>query len=187
MQCRFNTLKATMFIGDDSGFPCLKGKAAEIRHLAPALLFCFDKYADKTNQQQRQVSLMLGLIVKMEQILDDHALEFRFSDQAHADFRKCVYAFVQLNSELANHFHTSGVKLFNHTVKFHYMLHIAEVSAYMNPRLGWCYSGEDYMRKAKTLVQGSHRGTPPALVVSKVMRKYAVAFSLSLRGYEGMR
>ena len=63
MQCRFNTLKATMFSGDDAGFPCLKGKAAEIRHLARPLSACFKTFADTSNKQQRQVALMLDLMV----------------------------------------------------------------------------------------------------------------------------
>ena len=109
------------------------------------------------------------------------------SEAAHTQFRKSIFAFVQLNTDLGNFFHNSGIQLFNHTVEFHYMLHIAEISAYINPRMGWCYSGEDYMKKMKTLVQGSHRGTNPALVVSKVMRSYAVALGLSLRDYGGLR
>ena len=62
--------------------------------------------------------------------------------------------------------------LFNFTIKSHYLAHIALSSRYINPRLAWCYAGEDFMQKVKTIVASTQRGTQCHLVSKKAMQKY---------------
>ena len=182
MQSRFNSLRLSMYQGDEKGFPCLKGKAAELRHFAPALLAAFRKYMDRNNRQQQQMAMMLEILDHIEKLLDEHADANKFDAATSDAFEKLISGFVQANTDLGNHFHREGAALFHHTVKYHYMLHIAKGSRHMNPRLAWCYSGEDLMKKMKVLVQGSNRGTPPVVLMRKIMDKYIRGLCLSLQG-----
>ena len=70
--------------------------------------------------------------------------------------------------------------MFGYTIKYHYMLHIGKMCHYMNPALGWCYAGEDFMHHIKTVVRSCSAGSPPHLAVRKIIEKYVRGFGLSL-------
>lgn len=180
VNCRFNSLRLNMFSKDDKGFPCLRGRAGEIRHLAPALRHAFVQFQQRGNRQHEVVVLMLDLAILIGRILDDHADAYTLPAKASKDLHKCLFAWAQLNTELGTFFHPRGALLFNHTIKTHYMLHIGLQAAYINPRLGWCYAGEDLMQRTKKLVQSCHRGTGPHLVTKKALLKYVTGLSSSL-------
>ena len=160
-------------------FPSLKGKAAEIRALLGPMLSACDEFLGEDTMQKRQIKLMLRCAVKMEDILDEHQLEYKLPPGAADDFNQAAVAFVQLNTSLGKHFHAhpdvpeAQRVLLNHTIKFHYLLHLGILARYMNPRLAWCYSGEDLMMKVKQIVQSCHRGLPGHAIPTKAMRKYA--------------
>jgi hypothetical protein len=170
----------SMFNSDSTSFPYLKGKAAELRHFGPALLYAVCHFMAPGNKQHQEVKLMLEMLNKMESILDNNADAYRLPTVDAADFEKCCWSVMQLNTALANHYHPQEILLFNHTVKFHYILHIGMIARYINPRIGWCYTGEDFMQKIKQVVQSCHAGAGPHLVVSKVVYKYAHGMSLDL-------
>ena len=162
-------------------FPKLKGKAAEVRHFVPALrhaLACIG--VDETKHHEHLMRLQLECATKIEEILDAHASSYKLTDEVGRVFRQAVEAFVRSNSALGSHFHPQGKMLFTHTVKMHYMLHIAEISKHINPRLGWCYKGEDMMHKVKVIVQSSQRGSGPTVVPRKVLLKYAQGLGMSM-------
>ena len=75
--------------------------------------------------------------------------------------------------------------MFHMTIKFHYLLHIADRSRFENPRMSWCYSGESLMMHIRDLVASSCRGLHDTLVANKVMKKYAQALSLELERERG--
>ena len=62
--------------------------------------------------------------------------------------------------------------VFNVTPKFRMLQHVADRCADLNPRYGWCYSGEDYMHICRTLTQSCVRATKRAAVQGKVLTKY---------------
>ena len=152
-----------MYANAGKQFPVLKGKAAEIRHFPQALLHAFQKVCgDGSNSEEKLMIAMLEAAIKVEKILDDHAGDFRLPPDAQKVFEHSIMLFHQANTSLGtNFFHPRGVGLFNHVVKYHYAMHIALISRYINPRVGWCYAGEDFMHTVKILSQSSQRGTPP--------------------------
>ena len=81
-----------------------------------------------------------------------------FTEGAASVFRKSANGFVALSTAISNHFHRQGTLLFNWTIKWHYLMHLADIAEYMNPRLAWNYQGEDLMHRVKVLVQASHSG-----------------------------
>ncbi len=167
--CKFNELKRSMFVRPDD-FPSLKGKGAEVKQLAGPLLSAFVCFMDASVEVDRQMRSMLQLANKMEAILELHKDCYKFPLQVAAEFRTATQAFFQLNTALGNKFHYDHVLLFNHTIKFHALLHLGLIAAHINPRLGWCYAGEDFMHRVKQIVQSSQSGTAPPVVVPKVMK-----------------
>ena len=75
--------------------------------------------------------------------------------------------------------------LFNFTIKFHYLAHIAFYSRYFNPRLAWCYSGEDFMQKVKRIVAACAPATSAQLVPTKAMAKYASGLAYMVSEEDG--
>lgn len=179
-ECRFNDIRLGMFRPSSGKFPQLKGKAAEVRHLVAVMHTVFARYMDQTNRQHQQVNLCLELASRAENILDVCRDDWRLPEQAATEFRQCAFQFAQLQTSLAQFYHSRGEFLFHVTMKSHYFLHIAMSARAMNPRLGWCYSGEDLMAKVKGIVAASHFGANATMLSPKVLRKYGFGLGLAL-------
>lgn len=177
---RFNDIRATMYDRGNSDFPRLKGQAAELRHFVPVLKDVFAKHMDPSCRQHKQVKLMLEHCHNLESILDRFSDCYAFTVDASRSFNGSCWVIFQLTTGLANHYHERNIMLFNLTIKFHYMLHLGLICKYINPRRTWCYVGEDFMKRLKHLIQASHFGASPVLVVSKVMRKYVLGLGLNM-------
>ena len=179
---RFNDLRLSMYTSSETNFPSLKGKAAEIRHLAKPLASTFESMMDPGDAQHKQVRALLQSAVQLEELLGQYKLSYRFPDQAAQKWNQTCFVFVQLNTALGNYYHSRGIFLFHNTVKFHYMLHTGLLGSELNPRVAWCYAGEDMMHRVKMLVQRSHFGTPPPLLIQKTMLKYAQGLGAKMAG-----
>ena len=52
---------------------------------------------------------------------------------------------------------------------------------YLNPRMTWCYSGEDFMGKVKPLCASSVRGNTMWGAIAKAFDKYLRAMDMSFQ------
>ncbi len=136
---------------------------------------------------QRQIRLGLKFATRLDTLLDEHKDEIALPSAAAQEFVQASYAFLGLLTALGHHFHPDGILLFHVTIKAHYIAHIAEMTRYISPRLTWCYTSKDFINKVKKLAQATHKGTPPALVVPKVMRQYCQGLSFNLLGSDVWR
>jgi hypothetical protein len=175
----FSYLTYTMF---DNGakFPCLKGKAAQMRHFGKHLKRAWEHYMDETEIVHRLIKLLLEASIAMETVLTDHREKFVLPHDAYENYVRSTHLYLQYNNALRNEFGTR-LALFHITPKMHYLLHIAYSSKHLNPRLSWCYSGEDFVGKFKNLVKSQQVGTPHHKVVAKVARKYVTAMDAEFR------
>jgi hypothetical protein len=182
---KFGNLTLPMYVGKGGAFPRLKGRSAELRHFGEALHAVFSNFYDRSDQIQRQMLLGLRFSVKIEAIMDEFVPgEYKLNPRQYQEFEACVFHFLAICTKLGNHFHNTRpvTLLFNFTIKFHYLIHIAHYSKYWHPRLAWCYAGEDFMARIKKIVQGAHRGTVPWLVVGKVVQRYARGMGYKMVG-----
>lgn len=177
---RYNDLRLTMFAGP--GFPQLKGKAAEVRGLALPLCKIVQDELSDDEQIHRWMKKLLLAIVQLEEILHRHRDDYRLPHAIAREFAASCDVVVVLNTALGLHFHGAGELYFNHTIKFHYLQHLGKICLYMNPRMAWCYAGEDLLQRVRTVVQSCLHGTKHAGVSPKVMHKYARALSFKLGG-----
>lgn len=169
-----------MFRGKSDDFPALKGKAAEIRNLVGVLCKVFGDLCDRANKQHKQVLFCLNAASTLENLLDEFKEVFRLPAPAASTFEKTSFQFAQVQAALAAHYAEQNMCLFHVTLKSHYFLHIALQAKYINPRIGWCYTGEDMMAKAKAIAQSSFFGTSPAKLSPKILEKYAFALGLGM-------
>ena len=180
---RFGNLKLSMFTSPESpwaAFPKLKGRASEVRSLGPALTRFWESQMDRGSAVHKQVHLALRASCALEDVLTLHKDDIRLPPTAAAEIKRAIHAFLTRLTALGAHFHNTGTKLFNITIKAHYLAHVAEISEWWNPRLGWCYAGEDYMNKVKKLAANCLRGTPAPLVSRKFLHKYALGMHIRL-------
>jgi hypothetical protein len=176
---RYSELKLTMFARKDN-LPMLKGKANEIKHMVPDLMYAFQMLMSPADEAHRDILVLLQMCVKLDSILDAHRGMYRLPAHAAKEFQNSAFALVGLSTKLSRRFHDQDVALFKFTVKWHYTLHIALLARDINPTLGWCFSGEDFISKINTVAAISARGCPAHLVVGKIMQKYALGMNLSM-------
>jgi hypothetical protein len=184
--CKYNGLKMSMFCdgrNPPATHPKLKGRAAECRHLGKALLKVWTDNLDPTNAQHIQIRLALERSVESEEILDAHPTAVRFPTAIGDRYKDCLLTYLVLFNALGSHYSSAaglGLKLFDVTVKAHYMAHIALLSVFMNPRLSWTYSGEDFMQHSKRLMAACARGVQPAMIAHKFLFHYRIAMHVMM-------
>ena len=170
--------------------PKLKGRAAEVRAIGPALLHAWGKRAGTTDAaaalgltigglEYKQINAALNCCNEMERVLDDCKGHIKLDTDDYDNFSKFGFNFLVFFNALGHKFsEVYGKKLFNVTVKCHYLAHALLQAKWINPRLGWCYGGEDFMFHTRRLMASCCRGNKPAKAVSKFARHYRIAMHL---------
>ena len=177
--------KLTMFMRKN-GYVKLRGKAGEIKDLGPALLALWEaKIKDLIPPEQldihRVIALMLKLNVKMEEILTEHKHLNALPKSEAKTFTAAAFGMAQCMHEAAEHYLTDDIKMFDITAKLHMIMHCALLAEHINPRLVWCFTGEDMMKQYSTLVGASAKGTPGTLVARKCIIKLRLAMHLQFQ------
>lgn len=178
---QLDDLKVTKYFRQNQ-FPLLKGRAAEMRHLPRPLLAVFSKHMDPTSDTDKKIVLILQMCCQMEDIISDHKHMYKWPAEISEIYAKAIRVFVQCNQSLGHFFHARGLFLFHMTIKYHYMMHIAERARDINPILGWCFAGETMMKRVKDIARNSHRGSAPIRASIKVMEKYCFGLGFQLHG-----
>eukprot|EP00438_Fugacium_kawagutii_P010151 Skav200440 [mRNA] locus=scaffold559:16017:17858:- [translate_table: standard] len=145
--------KLSMFM-KRSGFPKLKGRAAEIRGIDFALLGVWRQFMDNSIEQHIQVEAFLQLIVEINELMNVYSprngmMAIPEPHYTHLFEKGCQAA--QLHVLLMEHYAAAGVRVFNCTSKMHFTLHTLHLSKWVRPSLTWCYKGESNMRCVQQL------------------------------------
>lgn len=187
---RFQNITLSMFwTGSDTtargegkkvNFPSLKGKGAEIRSLMPALKWVWEQVMDQSNPQHEQVHVALQCSVYMDDVLDMHKDADVIPPPDCEQFKHAAFAINTCMNSLCTFYAAKGLALFNITPKNHYLCHIGIGAAWLNPRLAWCYAGEDFMRHIRRMGAGVAKGTGAELAGKKMMLWYSHALGLTL-------
>ena len=160
-------------------FPKLKGRAAEIKHLMPALLWVWREFRTPGDAIHDQVELCLQCLVFLDETMDAHRHLDAFPENVAENFQQAGFALSASMNFLLIHFATRRPAefLFNIVPKNHYLCHIALAAAYINPALGLCYTGEDMMHQMKRLSAGCVKGNGPRIAGRKLMTWYGHALA----------
>ena len=178
----YQNLRLNM-IRSATGYPCLKGRAAEIKKMAPALLELWGMHrtTDHTSPDfvlHSQINLLLKKFCLADEILDAHPpREYpKLPLAAQQRFEAACWDMLKVMNWISHFFtYTRPRRLFKLTIKAHAIGHIALYSRFFNPRVAICYAGEDYMHHIKSLVQSSIRGNNPRRGSNKALVKLTYA------------
>ncbi len=101
-------------------------------------------------------------------------------------FVKAAFSMAQLSVQLRDHFaNNTSHKVFTITSKTHMLLHIALLAGIIHPRLTWCFSGEDYMKRVQRLISSCCTGRPdPSGSQAKVAKHYRLGLHLGFNNIE---
>jgi len=167
-------------LGKKVRFPCLKGKAAEVRALMPALEWAWQHTMDHNDDAHKEVLVALQCSVFLDTVLDEQrdmdAIPLEEADK----FKNAGFAMMSCFTSVHQRFAAKGIALFNYTPKCHYLLHICLSAKWLNPRRCWCYAGEDFMRYVARLFNMSCKGSSADKAGVKMMEWYAYALGYAL-------
>jgi hypothetical protein len=168
-----------MFRPGAGKYPKLKGKAGEIKHFTPVLLRVWEEGMNVTDPMQVSIKVALESSAGMDAILDDHPTDPALPHAKAVEFLRLAVEHVQVVASLANY---NDMFVFNITLKCHYMIHAAILARHYNPRLGWCFMGEDFMKRVKNVAASCTRGMGAKMVTRKMLIKITRALHYSLSG-----
>ena len=93
IQNKYNNLRLSMYVAKPGQLPCLKGKAAELRHLPGPLLTVCQTLLQDTCKEHKQTMLMLKCAIEMQAILDIHVSDYALPPAASDAFSKAAQVF----------------------------------------------------------------------------------------------
>ena len=180
---RYTRLFITMFSNASSwrtNFPKLKGKAAQVKHLTPALSYAWSKLKTVGNTNHDAVTLALDMSLRMDRVLDAYPGSVTLPEEAAEDFVASSFVFLHQYTRLASLYNAGGDMVFNVTVKSHMVAHIALRAGDLNPRRAWCFSGERMMLLMRRVAQSCCRGIEATELGRKMLSKYRYGLHLVL-------
>jgi len=176
--CKFTNITLSMFCDPTrprGSHPRLKGRAAEIKSIMPALLWCWRHVAPNDNDWWAQVELALKCTVFLDDTMDAHKDEDVLPREAAQQFQSAGFALNTCMNSLLEHYANLGPDseyLFNIVPENHFLAHLCLMSYYINPRCAWCYMGEDMMHQMRRLSSGVARGNSHKQAGRKLMLWY---------------
>ena len=99
----------------------------------------------------------LNASCRMDSILSTYKGCIKLPTDMGIEFTMQTFQYLQQTMILHNH---GGDKLFNVTYKHHCMAHCCIRGQTINPRLSWCYMGEDHMKQVRKICSPCTRGVP---------------------------
>ena len=150
---RHRLCKLSMFM-KASGFPKLKGRAADIKGLDEVMVAMWENWMDFTNLQHRQIRLLLKLNLDIARILDEYAPRhghLAVPEPMATNLKRKGQQLAQVHAQLTDHYKEQDKRLFNFTAKLHFCQHSLELAKFVHPSLVWCFKGETTMRSVQRL------------------------------------
>ena len=175
MSEHFPKLTLLMFDKGTDLYPMLRGKAVHCKTIGPALLYVWKKIMGQS-ERHRVMKMALERCVRMDQLVDETRIagEYKMPEQEHRELVKITHEFLSLNTVLNHEFKAQVPtrQLFPYTIKFHYLIHIAQKAQYLHPGLTWCYGGESYLKHCKRYLQSKMRGTKTHAWNNRAIEQY---------------
>ena len=161
--------------------PKLKGRAKQIAALGQPLLALWEAHMNPGIEVHVKIRTLLRVNVAMEKMMKQHQDFLAFPAEEAAIFAKYCFSLCQLHLQLGQHFGEEGLALFPSLPKMHMLLHVCKLAHVLNPRLTWCFKGEDLQKIARTLAASSAKGLMGPQVTVKMAAKLRVAWHLRLQ------
>ena len=152
--------------------PKLKGRAAEVKSLAPVVLEAWRQRQRPGVQEDAWVAGCLEALCDAQGVLDETPHEAFLEPARAAAFRRHLDEYLRLYSRLAAAAVQAGDLLWTVAPKFHALWHLGEKAESLNPRRGACFLDEDFMRRLKAIAQRCTASTPLHNIPAAILDKY---------------
>ena len=126
---------------------------------------------------------MLKLNCKIEDVMDTFPDEIKLPLEIANKLVRQSFAMFQMRTCVNQHFqqHPGCTKqVFSLTGKVHMVFYSILLSGTINPKLVWCFMGEDFMRKVQKLGESCVGGMKSTAVSQKMNEHYRLALHLFL-------
>ena len=153
-------------------YPRLKGRAAEVKWLAPVLLALWRRHGRPGVQVDQWVEACLTSQVRLQEIIDEEPAALFIEPALAAELPAVADRMLSFYSRLADAANRAGELLWTVAPKHHQLVHICARAAYLHPRRGSCFVDEDFMRRVKGIVQACTAATPLHRVPMTLLQKY---------------
>ncbi|CAK9031747.1 unnamed protein product [Durusdinium trenchii] len=169
--------KLSMFIRTGK-YPKLRGKASEIRHFGPALLALWSRHQNPHLVLHQRITLMLKQNVHLGEMITFHKDDFALPPGPAQEFEETANSMLLLLSQVADHFVEEGMKCFDITSKCHMLQELAILSRSINPKVTWCFMGEDQTQRMQQVAKACVRGNKLDKQTTKLARHYRLGLHL---------
>ena len=166
---RYKILKLTMFNSGPGGYPMLKGKAMEVRGLAPALCALWRQGMTAGDVFHVAIAEALTSCCRMDDILTTYRKRVKLPELIGRQFTAETFKYIQQQLIVHNY---QGLRLFNITYKHHALAHCGIRAQQISPRVSWCYVGEDWMKLVRQIGAPCTRGMPMLQVHKTALIKF---------------
>lgn len=156
----------------DKKYPKLKGKGAEVKDLMESLLEVWQKHMNKRNSDHKLVLGVLEKQCKIQAILSEHKASIFLPTNEAKKVAQLVSVLLQEYSILSSRSEKKGELLWNVVPKHHWLHHLGTRAYFIHPRRGCTFIDEDFVGRAKDVVQASVHGTEPSSLPDKFVEKY---------------
>ena len=154
-----------------SDFPKLKGRGAEVKGVVRPMAYIWDLYKTGSDKLHDRIVQVFQHLLDMIGILSDHSTKVFLPAPAVKSFQTAVTLFLKKYSLLRQAADKDKDLLFRVTIKHHWLFHLGQRAAYINPRRACSMLDEDYVGKVKIVVASAVHGTKAHDVPSKVIDK----------------
>ena len=123
-----------------TGYPKLKGRAADIYGLAPAMWELFTQHIDADDPQHKLIQLFLKLNITPHNVLEEfhpRASFLAIPREQSGPLYTYGLQMAQLHVQLSDFYSSHDKRLFNITNKTHAYLHVLQLSRFIHPSLVW--------------------------------------------------
>ena len=138
-----------------------------------------EKVLDDAVERNRPLMLALKATAQMERISFLSRDSYRMLPQQSEEYQNACSVYCQALTSLIRDF-VPEKAYFNFTPKSHIILHLADCSKYIHPRLGSCYAGEELMAIVRRLIQGVNRARKPISASNNALERWLHAMSYKL-------
>lgn len=184
----YQNLKLSMFVSTDhphDRMPKLKGRAAEVKSLMPALRHIWQHYMTPGDLAHQAVLSGLRASCRMDEILAAYPDRDVLPPDAADSFVAESWMYLRSQNAAAAHFNTTlNLLIFDVTIKSHYTAHCALRARFLNPRRSWNYMGEDFMHYCRQMLGQCMQGNDMARAIVKLMEKYVRGMHIDFQAME---
>lgn len=179
---RLTNLKMSMFCKFDAPwakYPALSTKAAESKHLAPALLDVCRVALNSGSEVDQHILAALTAMCSLVDLLDQ--ADIFLTDAQSREALNLAYRFLDEYAWLNAWAESEDLLLFNAgALKFHTFFHLIDNARFLNPRFHWTFRNEDFVGKVSLLAHSASMGVRATKLSMKACAKYRILLHLRL-------